>query len=263
MTQYSDTVRTGTAGTQQGTGTSRPSPHRLVNIASTAAPTYVNNSTGPVGIEGGVPILVDGALTVAPVTSFTNSLATAQTVTSGNFFTLTAGTGITSTTVNGVPAFALDTPRTITFTGASTAATSSIATVTGWDIYGEKMTQTVITPISTAATATLKAFAYISSISTASTTTSSVSVGVGSAFGLPYAASDFGYVRAAWNQIYPTTSTGFVPADLTSPSTAATGDVRGTYTPQTTSPNGAINLVVNQIFKSTANVDLAYGVIQN
>jgi len=263
MTQYSDGVRIGTAGTQQGTGTVRPVPHKLLNIGSTASPIYVNNSVGSTGIQGGVPLLADAALAVAPVTSFTNNLATAQTVGAGAFFTLTAGTGITSTTVNGVPAFALDTPRTLTLTGASTATTSSVATVMGWDIYGDTMSQTVITPVSTAAAATLKAFAYVSSIQSASTTTAGVSVGVGSAFGLPFAASDFGYVRAAWNQIYPTVSTGFVPADLTSPSTAATGDVRGTYTPQTTSPDGAKMLVVNQILKSTANVDLAYGVIQN
>lgn len=261
MSQFNDGVRIGTAGTIQGTGTLRNSPHKLSNIGTATVPIYVN-ATGAVGIEQGVPLLADGALTVAPVTSYSNNLATAQTVAAGAFFTLTAGTGILSTTVNGVPCFALDTPRTITFTGASTAATSSIATIKGYDMYGAAMSQTVITPVSTAATASLKAFAYVSSIVSTSTTTSTLSVGVGSAFGLPFAASDFGYVRAAWNQIFPTTSTGFVPADLTSPATAATGDVRGTYAVQGSVPNGAINLAVQQLVKSTASVDLAYGVTQ-
>jgi hypothetical protein len=261
MTQFSDGIRIGTAGTQQGTGTIRNSPHKLTNIGSTSSPIYVN-AGGYTGIENGVPLLADGALVVAPVTSYTNNLAAAQTVSAGGFFTLQATTGITSATVNGVPVFALDTPRTVQFTGASTATTSSVATVKGYDVYGEAMSQTAITPVGTATTATLKAFAYVSSIVSASTTTSSVSVGVGSAFGLPFAASDFGFVRAAWNQIYPTVSTGFVPADLTTPATAATGDVRGTYTPQTTAPNGAINLVVEQVLKSNASVDLAYGVQQ-
>lgn len=261
MTQYSDGIRIGTAGTQQGTGTIRNSPHKLTNIGSTSSPAYVN-AAGLVGMEGGVPLLADAALAVAPVTSFTNNLATAQTVGAGSFFTLTAGTGITSATVNGVPVFALDTPRTVVFTGASTATTSSIATVKGYDVYGAAMSQNVITPVSTATASTLKAFAYVSSIASASTTTSSISVGVGSALGLPFAASDFGYVRPAWNQIYPTVSTGFIPADLTTPATANTGDVRGTYTPQTTSPNGSSMLVVSQIMKSTASVDLDYGVQQ-
>lgn len=258
MTHYSDGIRVGTAGTQQGSGTIRNVPHTLINNGS----GFVTNETGPNSIDQGVSISPSPSIAVAPVTSFTNSLATAQTVTAGASFTLTAGTGITSTTVNGVPVFALDTPRTVTFTGASTAATSSIATVRGYDRYGSAMSQTVITPVSTAATATLKAFAYVSSIVSASTTTSTVSVGVGSAFGLPLAASDFGYVRAAWNQIYPTTSTGFVPADLTTPATAATGDVRGTYAVQGSSPDGVKMLVVDLLAKSTSSVDLAYGVTQ-
>lgn len=250
MTQFSDGVRIGTAGTQQGSGTIR-------NV-----PKLATTSGGSSYLQQGIPVDVVPALAISPVTSYTNNLATAQTVTAGAFFTLTAGTGISSTTINGVPVLALDAARTLQFTGSSTATTSSIATVRGYDTYGQAMSQNVITPVATATTNTLKAFAYVSSIVSASTTTAGVAVGVGSAFGLPFAASDFGYVRPAWNQIFATANTGFVAADLTSPATVNTGDVRGTYTPQTTSPDGAKMLVIQQMVKSTSSVDLAYGVQQ-
>ena len=93
MTQFSDGIRVGTAGTQQGTGTIRNVPHAVANYGS----GYVNQN-GDGGIEPGIPVRPGPSLAISPVTSFTNNLATSQTVGAGNFFTLTAGTGITSTT---------------------------------------------------------------------------------------------------------------------------------------------------------------------
>lgn len=261
MTQFSDGISVGKAGTIQGSGTIRNVPQNLQNNGTTASPVWVNAS-GPGGINEGVPNGVLAQLAITPTTSFTNNLASNQTIAAGGTFTLTAGTGVVSATVNGTPVLDLDCVRNIQFTGTSTATTSSLATVVGYDQYGAKLTQTLATPVGTATTSTKKAFGYISTITCASTTTAGVSVGVGSAFGLPFAASDFGYVIPSWNQIQATTSAGFTPADTTSPATALTGDVRGTYVPQTTAPNGAQNLIIGHFVQSQDSVDLAYGVQQ-
>ena len=261
MTQFSDGISVGKAGTIQGSGTVRNVPQNLQNIGSTASPIWVNPN-GPAGINEGIPNSVLAQLAITPTTSFTNNLATAQTVAAGGTFTLTAGTGIVSATVNGTPCFDLDAVRNLQFTGTSTANIAAVATVVGFDQYGAKVTQTVTLPAGATTTSTKKAFGYVTSITSTSATGAPVAVGVGSAFGLPFAASDFGYVIPSWNQIQATTSAGFTPSDTTSPATAATGDVRGTYVPQTTAPNGMINLIVGHFVQSQDNVDLAYGVTQ-
>lgn len=155
--------------------------------------------------------------------------------------TLAAGTGVTSSTTaipqaQGTTVLVLDVPRAITITGTAGGVTAVNFTVTGYDVYFQPMTQTFLGPAATATTTSLKAFKYISSITSAATTTAAVTIGTSDVMGLPYLMTlwdDFLSVTA--NSVKLTAATGFVAGVVTSPNTAALGDVRGTYALQTAS----------------------------
>lgn len=111
------------------------------------------------------------------------------------------------------------------------------ATVTavGYDIYGFRMTETV-TLANAGLVSGKKAFKFIQSITATGTLSgSNLSVGTGDVFGFPARVDNFFYTRTTWNNAGITATTGFVVADTTSPATAATGDVRGTYGVQSAS----------------------------
>ena len=81
----------------------------------------------------------------------------------------------------------------------------------------------------------VKAFKYILSITTNADVATTVKVGTGDVFGLPLRVDSFAYADVVWNNTAVTASTGFVAAVTTSPATATTGDVRGTYAVQSAS----------------------------
>ena len=120
--------------------------------------------------------------------------------------------------------------RNVTIT--SGAACTRVATITGFDYLGQKITET-ITFNGAATVSGKKAFARILSVSISSeANTPTVSVGSGDVLGLPYAS-----VRAlseeADGALVSTVGTLVGPV-LTDPQTATTGDPRGTFDPQTT-----------------------------
>lgn len=131
---------------------------------------------------------------------------------------------------------------------ASGAATSDVEIV-GRDYLGQPMRELLVlngtTPVAGA-----KAFRYIDAFVvpevTAATT---VDVGWGAAFGLPYktvaAEREYadGVVAAAGTLATP---------DLTDPQTATTDDPRGLYTP-TTTPDGAILIEVDAQYSNAVN----------
>jgi hypothetical protein len=119
---------------------------------------------------------------------------------------------------------------TVTASGASTGT----VTVRGYDIYGQAMSQTITivgTGISTTGT---KAFKYISSVqlNLGATLTGTLSVGTGTAFGVPTRLDLVEYATAylAGTATPLVLGTNSVGADQTPVATATTGDVRGTIT---------------------------------
>jgi hypothetical protein len=149
---------------------------------------------------------------------------------------------------------------------ASTSRTLAVTTlgadvgitiqINGYDMYGVPMTEQ-ITTVSTGTAVGLKAFKYVSSITASkaggTTTANTIQVGTGLAaaqptFGFPIRVEQFEYIVAYYNGALVTANTGFTRAlTLASspvPIVAGTADVRGTYQPQTTAPNGAIKLSV-------------------
>jgi len=189
----------------------------------------VSNTTGPSPMELGVgPMGRVYIFDVVPVTLQAAGLASSQNPGSGASFTLTAGTGVTTTVdSSGTTRYVLDTPRcvTVTATGANTAT----YTITGYDQYGQRMTQTIAAP-STSTVATTKAFKSIISVTNANATagTNGLTVGFNDTLGLPYRVLSRDYITFNYNATVGLLAAVTV-AD-TNTATASTGDVRGTVT---------------------------------
>lgn len=133
---------------------------------------------------------------------------------------------------------------------AAAGATATTATVSGYDVYGFPMVENIT--ISAGAQAVgKKAFRYIKSVVlNATDATRAYSVDTADVFGLPLRSDNFGdiTVNSAAGSMTAitgvTATTGYLPSDRTSPVSATTGDVRGTYA--FTSSTGANKLVIRQ-----------------
>jgi len=116
-------------------------------------------------------------------------------------------------------------------------------TVSGYDIYGFPMTET-ITGASGGVASGLKAWKYINTVVSSGDIASTVKVGTGDVYGMPLRCDFFGLAQINWNSTGITATTGFVVPDATSPATATTGDVRGTYAVQSAS-DGTKRLIIS------------------
>lgn len=184
---------------------------------------------------------------IVPLTKQAASLAALQHTTNGTALTLVTGTGITAGTApDGSAVKILDCPRCLSFTTSADMSAVTLAIV-GYDEFWAPMTQNKVLPASATTANSLKAFKYIKSITPNATDgVNNVSVGVADIFGLPFAASDAGYVFSAkWNNTLAQDAGTFVAAVQTIPATALTGDVRGTYAPSSAS-DGVKRLVIGQ-----------------
>lgn len=169
------------------------------------------------------------------------------------------GSGAGTFTLNGAlvsgGVATIPTPRNITLT--STSNNSGITlTVTGTDVYGAAQTETITGPNNTTVNGA-KAFKTITAVARSNTVTGNVSAGTGNVLGLPYAIANAAKVVGAYMDGIPQTTATFVAADATA-ATATTGDVRGTYTPNS-APNGTRRYVVG-ILVDTTTKESAYGV---
>jgi hypothetical protein len=174
---------------------------------------------------------------------------------------ITATNGTSSATVSTTPG------GTAVPIGTSGAAATTFTvgfasanfTVSGYDIYGQPMTQ-VIASSATASTAVngKKAFYQISSIAVSGPTGGLVTVGTTNILGLPVRVIDAGYISSVgWAGVLGSNAATFVAADTTNPATSATGDVRGTILPNLSSPgtttvNGQNRLVVEVLLPGIA-----------
>jgi hypothetical protein len=168
-----------------------------------------------------------------PQTLQTANIAASQTASAAGNLTLTAGTSAKSViNTSGVTVIQLNTPRALQVNCSTTARAF---TISGYDYYGQAMTE--IITVATAGTAKfgLKAFYQIASVSIAGSATACV-VGTTDIFGLPVRCYDAGYiVKVGWNNTLLQNAGTFVAADMTNPATSTTGDVRGTFAPSSAS----------------------------
>ena len=132
--------------------------------------------------------------------------------------------------------------RGVSITGVSSGAGGAFL-VSGYDVYGYPMTQTITVGAGVNTVNSTKAFKVITSVVPQFTDAHNYSVGTADIFGFGIAANYFADVSINWNSVAITASTGFTAAVATTAS-ATTGDVRGTYAVQTAS-DGTKRLVVS------------------
>lgn len=185
-------------------------------------PSYMPNGIGPMG-----RVYV---FDVVPVALNLVGLATAQAVAAAGNLTLTAGTGVTtSVDATGVTRYVLDTPRCVDFLSSDAADTTQTVLVSGYDMYGQPMTQ-LITLNGTSRVSTTKAFKSVVSAYVSALTAGNISMGFTDRLGLPVRVPNAVYVVGVnWNSTLARDAGTFTAAVATSPATTTTGDVRGTY----------------------------------
>lgn len=162
----------------------------------------------------------------------TSNICASQTASGAGNLTLTAGTSVKSV-VNaaGTTVLQLNTPRALQVNCATTARAF---TVSGYDYYGQPMSEVITVAIAGTAVFGKKAFYQISSVSIAGSATTCV-VGTSDVLGIPVRVTDAGYVvKVGWDNTLLQNAGTFVAADM-STATTGTGDVRGTFKPSTAS----------------------------
>lgn len=164
----------------------------------------------------------------APDAADADGIALSQTPASGGEQSLT----LNGTTVaSGVAV--LDVPRNITVTSGGNDSGRTI-TVTGSDEYGSVMVEE-ITGANAGVASGKKAFKKVSSVQVDNDTAGTVTVGFGDVLGLPVYLDDASNIIVEQENGSAAGSAGTVVAGDNAKPTATTGDVRGTYDPNSAS----------------------------
>jgi hypothetical protein len=255
-------VTDGTYISAFGTGTGGAGTYTLnqaINIANTTALTLHGN------IQFDDPSLMDlgvGPLgriyvwDIIPQALVTNNISASQTPSGAGSLTLTAGTSVKSVTrADGSTVLQLDLPRAVQLTTVSgTITTSRTITVSGFDYYGQAMSEAIATGTTSSAVANVagkKAFYQISSIAISGALPVAITVGTTDVLGLPVRVFNVAYIGSVKSNNTLAQDAGtFVAAD-TATATTTTGDVRGTYVPATAS-NGIVRTVMGILLPSIA-----------
>ncbi len=153
----------------------------------------------------------------APALKDVNGIIAAHTITGGVTIAIADFVGAVEPVV--------DSPwgRALSFEGSG--AGTPVVTITGYDYLGQKITETV-TLLSAAETYSLNAYSRVTEVVVASGVTGTFDMGFSERLGLPY--KTMSVVEEIEDGVRAGAGTLVVPV-LTDPSTAATGDPRGTY----------------------------------
>ena len=181
---------------------------------------------------------------VIPEIKSTTNIATASVYTSA--VTLTAGAGTRSVVrADGTTVVQLDCPRAVSTTTGAGSPTTRNVTVSGYDYYGQVMSEVIVTGTVQSTTVNgKKAFFQISGITISGSPVVTVAVGANDILGLPVRVIDRGYaVKVGWDNTLAADAGTLVVAD-TATATTTTGDVRGTYVPSSAT-DGQKRLVMN------------------
>jgi hypothetical protein len=247
-------VTDGTYITAFGTGNGGTGTYTLnqaINIANTTALTLHGNINfdDPSPMDLGIgPLGRIYVWDVVPQAAVANNIAVSQTASGAGAVTLTAGTSVKSVVrADGTTVLQLDLPRAVKVNCSTTARAF---TVTGYDYYGQPMSEVITVATAGTAVPGLKAFFQISGITIAGSATA-VIVGTTDVLGLPVRVFNTAYIASVKSNNTLAQDTGtFVAAD-TATATTGTGDVRGTYTPATAS-NGIVRTVMGILLPGIA-----------
>jgi hypothetical protein len=197
---------------------------------------YLGNAPGPqsgTNFRGVGPLGRVFIYDIVPATLDADGICASQSVSAGANALINGALA-----VNGV--VTLDVPRCLQM--AATAGNVSNVTVTGTDFYGQPQTETRAlngtTPVNL--TKAFKTITRVLSVGAIATFT----IGTRDCFGLPFRTTNVAYVVSVkWNSTLAQDAGTFSAADTTSPATATTNDVRGTYVPANAA-DGVKRLVV-------------------
>ena len=231
-------VTDGTYITAFGTGTGGTGTY-TVSASSTASSTTMTAHGNiafddPSQMDLGVgPLGRVYVFDVVPQALVANNIAATQTPAAAGSLTLTAGTSVKSVVLNsGTTVLQLDVPRAVSVTTGAGSPTTRNFTVSGFDYYGQAMSE-VIASSGSASTAVngKKAFYQISGITVSGGTVVAITVGTTDIIGIPVRVFDAGYVASVkYNNTLAADAGTFVAAAMAT-ATTTTGDVRGTYLP--------------------------------
>lgn len=173
---------------------------------------------------------------VVPLTASATAVCAAQAVAAAGNATINGGQATA-----GVATFAV--ARNVVVVSSNAGDTTQTVTVTGTDFYGQTQTQAIALN-GTTSVGSLKAFKTITQVAVSAAMTGNLSVGTGNVFGLPFKVTNAGYLlRTGWDNAVADNAGTFVAADSAT-ATASTGDVRGTFAPSGSAPDGARRLVI-------------------
>ena len=165
-----------------------------------------------------------------------NANIVAAAITTAANLTLAAGTSVKSVTLtNGTTGLQLDLPRAVSVTTGAGSPTTVNITVTGYDYYGQAMSEVIATgAVASTTTNGSKAFYVITNVAASGGSVVTVSVGTADIFGCPVRFIDKSYVvRYGWNNATTDDTSGTLTVAATQTATTGTGDVRGTFAPST------------------------------
>lgn len=170
-----------------------------------------------------------------------SNVAASQTATGAQSVTLTAGAGTQSVRrSDGTTVVQLDCPRAVQVNCATTARAF---TVSGYDIYGQPMSEVITVAVAGTAVSGKKAFFQIAGATIAGSATAVV-IGTTDVLGSPVRILDLGYIiHAGYNNVLADNA-GTAVAAVTDTATTSTGDVRGTFIPASAT-NGIRRLVMS------------------
>jgi hypothetical protein len=230
-------VTNGTYITAFGTGSGGTGTYTVSASQTAASTTMIANGNAllddPSPMSLGVGPL--GRIYVwdtVPQALVANNIAATQTPAAAGAVTLTAGTSVKSVVTTNGTVLQLDVPRAVSVTTGAGTPTARNFTVSGYDYYGQAMSE-VIASSAVASTAVngKKAFYQISGITVSGGTVVAITIGTTDILGIPVRVTDAGYIaRAGYNNTLAEDAGTFVAA-ATSTATTTTGDVRGTYVP--------------------------------
>lgn len=252
MTHFSDGIRVGLAPlvglSRAGLQGANQFQGGISKISTNSLPPWGK------GVSTGFP---QYAYSIVPLTIQAASIAASQTPGAAGNLVLTAGTGTTSQVIGGTTYIMLDVARNI---GVTTAGSESGVnmTVSGIDWWYQKQTATVALPASATVAFSTKTFLGISSIAIDAATSLAITVGTGDTFGLVYVCGDKTLLIPKWNNTLAIDAGTMTVADATTPATAATGDVRGTYKPSSGASDGVKRLT---IWQTVINPDTDSGMV--
>lgn len=250
-------VTDGTYITAFGTGTGGAGTYTLnqaINVANTTALTLHGNIQfdDPAPMDLGVgPVGRIYVWDVTPQALVANNIATAQTTSST--ITLTAGTSAKSVVRNdGTTVIQLDLPRAVSIVSGTGTLTNRNVTITGYDYYGQPMSEVIATGTVQSTTVNgKKAFFQIASASISGALGATIAIGTTDILGIPVRVANVAYIASVKSNNTLAQDAGtFVAAD-TATATTTTGDVRGTYVPATAS-NGIVRTVMGILLPGIA-----------